>query len=68
MDATATVRAADSRGAELNEVLDALAWLAEMAGYAHEHLDPEWRRTNGVDHASALGQANSVLHKHGRIQ
>ena len=51
-----------------NEVVEALEWITEMAGYAEDHLDPEWAsyptgHSNRRDYADALTQARNILAK-----
>ncbi len=43
------------------ELIDALAWLTEMAEYAADNLDPEWATKNRGDLLNAIEQANSAL-------
>ena len=49
------------------DLIDALAWLREMAGCAIDHLDPEWARKGGpgnsniLDLQSALTKADAAL-------
>ena len=45
----------------IEELTDALRWLAEMSGYAVSNLEPEWARKNRSDLQSAIDQANSTL-------
>lgn len=46
---------------EKDELRAALEWLTEMAGYAINHLEPEWARKNKAELAHALEQAHAAL-------
>lgn len=43
------------------ELLEALKWMTEMAGYATYNLKPEWRSQNGGDFDSAIDQARAAI-------
>lgn len=51
----------DQGSVHVSDLLAALEWLYEMAGYAVYHLDPEWARRNRSVLQSALDQAGNVL-------
>lgn len=45
----------------LTELIEALAWLEEMASYAVRHLDPDWNARNGADVQDAIEKARQAL-------
>lgn len=49
------------RDARIEKLTEALSWLAEMAGYAVDHVDAEWARKNRGDLINAIEQANAAL-------
>ena len=51
----------EQQAAKIETLVDALKWIREMAGYAADHLDPDWKRSNGYEFSSALDQASSAL-------
>jgi hypothetical protein len=44
------------------ELLEALRWLAEMAGYAQYETGRDWRRLNGSDYDDALAKARVAIY------
>src|SRR3990167_5282868 len=52
---------ADPAQAHAAELETALRWLAEMAGYAAQHIDENWYQRNGIDLRDAIDQANVLL-------
>ena len=58
IDAHATTDPSVPHTAELET---ALRWLAEMSGYAAQHIDENWYQRNGIDLRNAIDQANALL-------
>lgn len=46
--------------ARLAGLEEAGEWLAEMAGYAVDHLEPEWARRGGTGNSNALDLRDAV--------
>ncbi len=57
----ATIAKVEAGGTPESTLLDALRWLAEMAGYAKYQVSAEWRASNGADLDDAIAQALEAI-------